>query len=149
MFQPIKICNRIIEFSFYLLLFLVPLIMTPWNYELFEFNKILAVYSLTTIIISAWLAKMVITKKIIFQRSFWDIPLIIFFLSQSAGFNFWPGLLLFLPGDFVFELLNLFNLLVKNQVLMLDQFQQLLNQWRMVFLKDRRRYLFLFHTLCA
>ncbi|MCJ7804148.1 hypothetical protein MUP35_00205 [Patescibacteria group bacterium] len=49
-----KICQRIITFSFFLLFFLVPLIMTPWNYELFEFNKMLLVYFLTVVIAASW-----------------------------------------------------------------------------------------------
>ena len=64
----------------------------------------------------------------------------LFFLPQTAGFDFRPGRLLFQPGDFVFEILNLFGLLVNNQALTLDNFQQLFNQWRLVFLRDRWRY---------
>jgi len=81
-----KICQQIITISFFLLFFLVPLIMTPWNYELFEFNKMLLVYFLTIIIISSWLVKMIIEKKFLFRRTFWDIPLIIFLLSQLLSF---------------------------------------------------------------
>lgn len=88
MLHSTKIYNRLIEFSFYLLFFLVPLIMTPWNYELFEFNKIILVYFLTTIVVGSWLLKMVLQKRIIFQRTFWDIPLLIFFFSQLLSFLF-------------------------------------------------------------
>src|SRR4030042_2970579 len=83
-----KICQRIITFSFYLLFFLVPLIMTPWNYELFEFNKMLLVYFLTIVITASWLIKMVVKRRFIFHRTFWDLPLIIFFLSQVLSFIF-------------------------------------------------------------
>jgi len=78
--------SRVIEYSFYLLFFLVPLIMTPWNYELFEFNKMLLVYFFTILIVSAWLMKMVLQKRFIFKKSFWDIPLLIFFASQFISF---------------------------------------------------------------
>lgn len=88
MLHSTKIYNRLIEFSFYLLFFLVPLIMTPWNYELFEFNKIILVYFLTILVVGSWLVKMVLQKRIIFQRTFWDIPLLIFFFSQSLSFLF-------------------------------------------------------------
>ncbi|PJE69312.1 hypothetical protein COU96_00420, partial [Candidatus Shapirobacteria bacterium CG10_big_fil_rev_8_21_14_0_10_38_14] len=80
------ICNRVIEYSFYFLFFLVPLIMTPWNYELFEFNKMLLVYFFTILIVAAWLIKMIADKKFLFKRSFWDIPLVLFFLSQLVSF---------------------------------------------------------------
>jgi len=62
--------------------------MTPFNYELFEFNKMILVYLLTTIIMAAWLIKMVIAKKFIFRRTFMDIPLIIFLISQTLSFYF-------------------------------------------------------------
>jgi len=81
-----KICQRIIESSFSALFILVPLILTPWNYELFEFNKMLTVYIFTAIIVGAWIAKMILRGQIIFRRSFWDIPLLIFLISQFLSF---------------------------------------------------------------
>jgi len=81
-----KVCQRIIESSFSALFIIVPLILTPWNYELFEFNKMLVVYALTTIIVAAWAVKMVLQRQIIFRRTFWDIPLVIFFISQLTSF---------------------------------------------------------------
>jgi tetratricopeptide (TPR) repeat protein len=88
MFNLEKICQKTIEICFYLLFLLVPLAVAPWNYELFEFNKMLVVYALTAIIAGAWLIKIVLQRRIIFRRSFWDIPLIIFLLSQVASFLF-------------------------------------------------------------
>ncbi len=77
-----KICDKIIEYSFYALFFLVPLVMTPWNFELFEYNKMMLVYVLIIIITASWLIKMVLAKKFIFKRTFLDIPLAIFLASQ-------------------------------------------------------------------
>lgn len=77
-----KICDQVIKYCFYLLFFLVPLIMTPWNYELFEYNKMMLVYALTVVIVGAWIAKMILHKKILLCRTPLDIPLVIFFLSQ-------------------------------------------------------------------
>ena len=88
MFDLVKLTNKTIEIGFYLLFFLVPLMMTPFNYELFEFNKMMLVYLLTAMIVAAWLAKMALQKRIIFQRSFWDIPLLIFLISQFLSFLF-------------------------------------------------------------
>lgn len=75
-------CDKIIEYSFYLLFFLVPLILSPWNYELFEFNKMMLTYLLTTIIVAAWLIKMVRERTVLFRRTVLDIPLILFLTSQ-------------------------------------------------------------------
>ena len=78
----IKICNQTIKYSFYLLFFLVPLILTPWNYELFEFNKMITVYFLTIIILGAWLIKMIAEGKIRIQRTPLDLPIIIYLITQ-------------------------------------------------------------------
>jgi len=83
-----SVCKNIIEYSFYLLFFLVPLIMTPWNYELFEFNKMLTVYFFALIIVATWLLKMIINKRFLFQKSFWDILLLVFFFVQLLSFFF-------------------------------------------------------------
>ncbi len=80
-----KIWDQIIFLAYAGLFFFVPLILTPWNYELFEFNKMVTVYGLTIIIVWAWLAKMITNQQFIFRRSFWDLPLIIFFLSQAIS----------------------------------------------------------------
>jgi len=77
-----KIWDQIIFWSYAALFFFVPLILTPWNYELFEFNKMVLVYLLTTIIVWAWINKMIIKKRVIFRRTFWDIPLLLFLVSQ-------------------------------------------------------------------
>jgi len=77
-----KISSRIIEYSFYALFIIVPLILTPYNYELFEFNKMLTVYALTAIIIGSWLIKIIIRGKIDFKRTPFDIPILLFLVSQ-------------------------------------------------------------------
>jgi len=80
-----SLAQKIIESSFYLLFFLTPLFLTTVNYELFEFNKMLLTYGLTTVILSAWVVKMILQKKIIFQKTplFW--PLLLFLGSQIAA----------------------------------------------------------------
>ena len=80
-----SLAQKIIENSFYLLFFLTPLFLTTVNYELFEFNKMLLTYGLTAIILSAWAIKMILQKRIIFQKTplFW--PLLLFLGSQIAA----------------------------------------------------------------
>jgi putative inorganic carbon (hco3(-)) transporter len=77
-----KISQKIIEYSFYSLFFLVPLIMTPINYELFEYNKMMLVYFLSVVIVGAWLIRMILVKKILFCRTPFDLPIILFLVSQ-------------------------------------------------------------------
>ena len=77
-----KLPGKIIEYSFYLLLFITPLFFLPFNYELFEFNKMMFVYALTIIIVSAWIGKWITEKKITIARTPLDIPILLFLAGQ-------------------------------------------------------------------
>ncbi|HET7099141.1 MAG TPA: O-antigen ligase family protein [Patescibacteria group bacterium] len=74
--------KKILFFLFGLLFFLVPLILLPWTSEIFEFNKMVLVYLLTSLIACVWLIESIIAKKIIFRRTILDIPLLFFIGSQ-------------------------------------------------------------------
>ncbi|KKS95401.1 MAG: hypothetical protein UV73_C0018G0014 [Candidatus Gottesmanbacteria bacterium GW2011_GWA2_43_14] len=74
--------NKIIAYAFYSLFFLVPLILTPWNFELFEYNKMMLTYVLTAVIITAWVIKAIGSPKINFVRTPLDLPLLLFLGSQ-------------------------------------------------------------------
>ncbi len=81
MIQGKKLQNSI----FYLLagyLFLLPLFFTPLNSELFELNKFSLTLLAVSLLSALWAIRMIVEKRIIFKRSFLDIPLILFFLSQ-------------------------------------------------------------------
>jgi len=77
-----KALNKVIYWSYAALVFFVPLVFTPWNFELFEFNKMVLIYFFTLIIGTTWIIKMILGRKIIFKKTFWDIPLILFLISQ-------------------------------------------------------------------
>ncbi len=77
--------QTIIKYSFFLLFTLVPLLLTPWNYELFEYNKMMAVYLLTGVIITSWIAKMVTEKQIRIRRTVLDLPILLFAGSQLVS----------------------------------------------------------------
>jgi O-antigen ligase len=74
--------DKIIQLLFSLLFFATPLIMTKTTSELFEFNKMLFIYSSTILIVFFWLLKMINYKKIILKKTPLDIPIVIFFISQ-------------------------------------------------------------------
>lgn len=84
--------QRVLTFLFHLMILTVPFFFTWVNEELFEFNKMVLVYGFTTLIAAAWVVRMLIHKKIIFRRSFLDIPLGLFLLSQilSTLFSMHP-----------------------------------------------------------
>lgn len=88
----VRWCDALIRVSYYLLFALVPLLLTPLNYELFEYNKMMAVYALTVITVAAWLTKSIARKEFRIAKTPLDIPLGLFFLSQliSAVFSMDP-----------------------------------------------------------
>lgn len=78
----INILNKIIEYGFYAIFFLVPLALAPDTSELFEFNKMWITYILSLVILAAWVSKMLIKREFKVQRTPLDIPIILFLLSQ-------------------------------------------------------------------
>lgn len=74
--------NKILTYSFYLLFAITPLIWLPWNFELFEYNKMMFVYFLTIIITASWILKMIQSKTLILKRTPLDIPLLLFLLAN-------------------------------------------------------------------
>jgi len=64
-----KTFSKIIEVCFYVLFFLTPLVLTPYNFELFEFNKMLATYFLTIIITGSWIIKIILKGRVEIKKS--------------------------------------------------------------------------------
>jgi len=70
--------SKLIKYSIYVLVFLLPLFWLPFSFEAFEFNKQYLLFFLVSIALFAWLAKMVfIDKEIKFRKT----PLDIFVLA--------------------------------------------------------------------
>jgi len=74
--------DTIILYLYYGLFFLTPLVMSSATSELFEFNKMLLIYIFTALIGGLWLIKMILAKKFIFKRTFFDLAFGLFFISQ-------------------------------------------------------------------
>jgi len=77
-----RITDSAIEYSFYLLFFLVPLVWLPSNFELFEFNKMILTYILTTIISAAWITKILAERKYKFRTTPLDLPILAFLAAN-------------------------------------------------------------------
>lgn len=77
---------------FSLLVLSVPLYFRFVNEELFEFNKIILLYILTICIGFVWVLRMILEKKVIFQRTILDYPIGFFVVSQvlSTVFSIHP-----------------------------------------------------------
>ncbi|MFH1671153.1 MAG: tetratricopeptide repeat protein [Candidatus Portnoybacteria bacterium] len=95
-----KICDFIIRYSVYALVFLIPLFWLPWSIEAFEFNKQYLIFFLASLSLIAWLAKMVVIKrKVSLRRTPLDIWILAFaaIMILSASFSIdkvssWLGL---------------------------------------------------------
>lgn len=68
-----------------LLVLITPFVFTGVNEELFEFNKILLVYSLTILIVFLWIMRMVFAKTIIFQATKLDLAWLAFLITQGLA----------------------------------------------------------------
>jgi O-antigen ligase len=74
--------DLLISGTFYLLFFLVPLVFSSSTSELFEYNKMMLTYGATVVIVAAWIAKMIATKKFVYRRTFLEIPLLLYLGSH-------------------------------------------------------------------
>jgi putative inorganic carbon (hco3(-)) transporter len=110
-------CNRIIEFSFYSLFLLVPLVFSGNTSELYELNKMWLTWAITLVVATAWITKMIVEKQFRVQRTILDIPILLFLLSNilstlfslDSHVSFWGyysrfngGLLSFLSYIFLY-----------------------------------------------
>ena len=124
--------QKLIKFSVYSLVFLMPLFWLPSSSEAFEFNKTSLLFVLVSIGILGWLGKMVFQdKKVIFRRTPLDIYVLIFLavmllnfwfskdkISSLLGFygRFWPSLIGILSlGGFYFLLTDNVGIKLKTQ----------------------------------
>lgn len=84
--------QRAILFLFHLLVITVPFFFTWVNNELFEFNKMLLTYGITTIILGLWTCRMIVQKKFLWKKTWFDIPILLFVISQliSTLFSIHP-----------------------------------------------------------
>lgn len=79
------IADRVIRICFALLAVVVPLVLTPWNYELFEYNKMMVVYGITAVIALAWVSKMIAQKRIFIAKTPIDIPIGLLAISHLVS----------------------------------------------------------------
>jgi len=85
-----KVLEKIIKFSIYSLVFLVPLFLLPFSFEVYEFSKQYLIFFLVSIGFVAWLTKMIfIDKEIRFRKTPLNIVVFVFLLISiiSAYFS--------------------------------------------------------------
>src|SRR3989338_1437416 len=68
-----NILDRIVKYSIYVLVFLIPLFWLPFSFEVFEFNNQYLLFFLVSLAFIAWLIKQVVyDKEIRFKQSTLD-----------------------------------------------------------------------------
>lgn len=67
---------------FHILIIFTPLIFYPYTSELFEFNKIIFVYLISSAIFLLWIIKIITGQQVKFRKTFLDLPLGLFLISQ-------------------------------------------------------------------
>ncbi|KKT86569.1 MAG: hypothetical protein UW86_C0029G0010 [Microgenomates group bacterium GW2011_GWA1_Microgenomates_45_10] len=80
--------KRLITVFYSLLFIFVPLVWLSNTSELFEFNKLILTYILTTLIVGTWAIRCILEKKFIFKRTLLDWPILIFLITQSLSLLF-------------------------------------------------------------
>jgi O-antigen ligase len=80
--------QRMVVGLFNFLVISVPLYFSFNTSELFEFNKMVLTYAVTVIILAAWVCRMIASGKIVFKKTFLDLPIIIFLISQLLSVIF-------------------------------------------------------------
>ncbi len=77
--------QQILGLLYNLLFFLTPLIMYGKTSELFEFNKMIWIYFCSVSVAMILMLQWVLTRKVPLKRTFLDIPILIFFVSQAVS----------------------------------------------------------------
>jgi O-antigen ligase len=67
-----------INFLFNTLFFLIPLVFFKNTSELFEFNKIIVLYTFTTLITASWIIESIKQRKFLFKKTILDWPLVVY-----------------------------------------------------------------------
>ncbi|MGI5827980.1 MAG: O-antigen ligase family protein [Patescibacteria group bacterium] len=80
-----KFLSKVIYFSYLLLFFVTPFLISTKSYELFEFPKMLFVYGLTVVVIGAWVGKMFLKGKLWWRKSWVDPIFILIIVTQLVS----------------------------------------------------------------
>ncbi|MFZ3011265.1 MAG: O-antigen ligase family protein [Microgenomates group bacterium] len=74
-----------IKYLYYILFFITPFAVFPFNSELFEFNKILLIYTISILILGLWILRSMQEGRIYIRKTPLDIPFVLFLISQALS----------------------------------------------------------------
>ncbi len=84
----VYICDKVIEYGIYSLVFFVPIVFCPYTYDSFELIKMSLLFNITLLILLTWIIKSIENKKIQFNKTpiFWA-SIIYFIVLVIATLN--------------------------------------------------------------
>lgn len=71
-----------IKYLYYILFFITPFAVFPFNSELFEFNKMLLIYTVSILILGLWILRSLQEGVFHIKKTHLDIPLVVFLIAQ-------------------------------------------------------------------
>lgn len=74
-----------IKYLYYILFFITPFAVFPFNSELFEFNKMLLIYTISILILGLWILRSMQEGRIYIRKTPLDIPFVLFLVSQALS----------------------------------------------------------------
>lgn len=77
--------SNIVKYFYYILFFILPFVVLPVNSELFEFNKMLFIYTISALILGVWILRCLQENTIVIKKTPFDIPLFLFLGSQLVS----------------------------------------------------------------
>jgi len=77
-----------IKYCYYILFFVTPFVVFPFNSELFEFNKMLFIYAISIFILGLWILRSMQEGRFYIHRTPFDIPIGIYVFSQVMSTMF-------------------------------------------------------------
>lgn len=77
--------SRVLQVLYAVLFVATPLVMFHKTSELFEFNKLLTIYLITGLVLTVWVARMILLRKRIFRGTFLLYLMIGFFVTQCIS----------------------------------------------------------------
>lgn len=78
-------CDKLVRWTIYVLVFLLPTFFLPWTFESLEFNKQNLLVVLTFIAALAWLGKMIASRQAFFRKSFLNILALLYLLIYTLS----------------------------------------------------------------
>lgn len=98
--QTVDLCDNIIRWSLIAAVALLPLMMSPVNYDAFDLPKATLLYALVMVILVSYLARTLMTGEITIKKTLINKPLLAFAATMTAATLASPVFLISIVGEY-------------------------------------------------